>query len=83
MTVQQMADVATNVESRVADEMLRACAVWSYEHGIPVSIPRERLFEVIAKRCDAEWHEPIPIYEMDPAWLRYVERTAQEAALYA
>lgn len=54
MTIQQMADIAAKADTPVADEMLRACAVWSYENGIPVSIPRDRLVNAIYRRTEHE-----------------------------
>ena len=52
MTVQQIADVAARHATLIADETLRACAVWSYENGIPVSIPKERLINTVMRRVE-------------------------------
>ena len=67
MTVQQIADIAARFDNRVADEALRACAVWSYENGIPVSIPKGRMLNAVAHKCAIS-----PVEEVGAA-LRYKE----------
>ena len=70
MTVQQIADIAARHDSVFADETLRACAIWSYEHGIPVSVPKDRLLNTVIRRLDHV------IFEDSPEWLMYVERNS-------
>lgn len=70
MTVQQIADIAARHDSVFADETLRACALWSYENGIPVSIPRGRLLNTVVRRLGHV------IFEDSPEWRRYVERNS-------
>ena len=70
MTVQQIADVAARHATLIADETLRACAVWSYENGIPVSIPKERLINTVMRRV-----ERVIVIDEDE-WKRFVERNS-------
>ena len=70
MTVQQIADIAARHATLIADETLRACALWSYESGIPVSIPSGRLLNTAIRRVDHV------IFEDSPEWQRYVERNS-------
>ncbi|MBR3161021.1 MAG: hypothetical protein IKF14_18300 [Atopobiaceae bacterium] len=52
MTVQEIADLASRTDTRIADEMLRACAIWSYESGIPISVPKERIARAETRRIE-------------------------------
>ena len=70
MTVQQIADIAARHATLISDETLRACALWSYESGIPVSIPRGRLLNTVIRRVDHV------IFEDSPEWRWYVEHNS-------
>lgn len=53
MTTQQIADIAARYDTPMADEMLRACATWSYESGMPVSVPRDRMLRASLNHISA------------------------------
>ena len=50
LDVRDIARAAASVDTRVADEMLRACAEWSDSHGTPVDIPPDRLRRAVMAR---------------------------------